>query len=64
MDAVIDQHPEHNHEEGIEFPGVHVQPDFITEEEEKNLMEGIDGMPWDISQSGRRKQVENSYSAK
>jgi hypothetical protein len=30
---------------------------FISEEESKSLIEGINSMPWDISQSGRRKQV-------
>lgn len=30
--------------------------DFLTDEEENNLIYGIDNMPWDLSQSGRRKQ--------
>lgn len=30
--------------------------DFLTDEEEQNLIIGIDNMPWDLSQSGRRKQ--------
>ena len=39
------------------FPGVRVIEDFISKEEEIALMEGIDEVPWDASQSGRRKQV-------
>ncbi len=31
--------------------------DWLSEEEERNLIKGMDEMPWDISQSGRRKQV-------
>ncbi|GAB0095234.1 alpha-ketoglutarate-dependent dioxygenase alkB homolog 4 [Sergentomyia squamirostris] len=45
-----------NHSSGLDFPGVFVLPDFITSSEEDELMRGIDSMPWDISQSGRRKQ--------
>ncbi|XP_026742578.1 alpha-ketoglutarate-dependent dioxygenase alkB homolog 4 [Trichoplusia ni] len=49
------QHP--NHEgDPIDYPGIFIQPDFISEEEERDLMKNIDEMPWDISQSGRRKQ--------
>nr|XP_053624307.1 alpha-ketoglutarate-dependent dioxygenase alkB homolog 4 isoform X2 [Plodia interpunctella] len=52
---VYKQHP--NHEgDSIEYPGIYVQLDFISEEEEKELMRNIDEVPWDISQSGRRKQ--------
>ncbi|XP_063821506.1 alpha-ketoglutarate-dependent dioxygenase alkB homolog 4 [Ostrinia nubilalis] len=49
------QHP-HHEGESIDYPGVYIQLDFISEEEEKELMKNIDDMPWDISQSGRRKQ--------
>lgn len=49
------QHP--NHEgDPIDYPGIYIQPDFLSEEEEQELMKNIDEMPWDISQSGRRKQ--------
>lgn len=49
------QHP--NHEgDSIEYPGVYIQLDFISKNEEAKLMEHIDEMPWDTSQSGRRKQ--------
>ena len=34
-----------------------LQEDFISEEEENMLMKALDDMPWDSSQSGRRKQV-------
>lgn len=30
--------------------------DFLSDEEEEKLLEGIDNMPWELSQSGRRKQ--------
>lgn len=49
------QHPYHNGE-SILYPGIYIKLDFITEEEEKDLMKNIDEMPWDVSQSGRRKQ--------
>ncbi|XP_055295379.1 alpha-ketoglutarate-dependent dioxygenase alkB homolog 4 [Sitodiplosis mosellana] len=54
--ATIGSHPEHGAQIGIEFPGVFVSPDFISANEENALMTGIDSLPWDISQSGRRKQ--------
>ncbi|XP_049780620.1 alpha-ketoglutarate-dependent dioxygenase alkB homolog 4-like [Schistocerca cancellata] len=48
----------HSAHEGdaIEFPGIYIQLDFLTPEEEAILINGIDEMPWDLSQSGRRKQ--------
>ncbi|XP_047528123.1 alpha-ketoglutarate-dependent dioxygenase alkB homolog 4 [Vanessa atalanta] len=49
------QHP--NHEgESIEYPGVYIKLDFISKAEEDQLINNIDEVPWDISQSGRRKQ--------
>lgn len=39
------------------FNGVFIEHDFITEEEESTLISNLDAMPWDLSQSGRRKQV-------
>lgn len=59
--ATIDQHPDHANQTGIEFTGVFVLPDFISESEETDLMTGIDSQPWDISQSGRRKQVSINF---
>lgn len=41
---------------GIPFPGLLVDLDWITEDEERTLITGFDGLPWDTSQSGRRKQ--------
>ncbi|XP_074528616.1 alpha-ketoglutarate-dependent dioxygenase alkB homolog 4 [Halichoeres trimaculatus] len=38
------------------FPGVFLQENFISEEEEKELISGIDENVWNESQSGRRKQ--------
>jgi alkylated DNA repair protein alkB family protein 4 len=36
--------------------------DFLSADEEERLMNGIDEMIWDSSQSGRRKQVIRSHS--
>ncbi|CAG7834971.1 unnamed protein product [Allacma fusca] len=49
---------DHGHHKGeaVEYPGVLVVPDFVTKEEELFLAEGCDRLPWDLSQSGRRKQ--------
>ncbi|CAJ1063341.1 alpha-ketoglutarate-dependent dioxygenase alkB homolog 4 [Xyrichtys novacula] len=38
------------------FPGVFLQENFITEEEEKELITAMDQDVWNESQSGRRKQ--------
>lgn len=57
MDEVLTNHVNHNSENGIELPGIFVKTNFLDENEAKNLMNGIDEMPWDGSQSGRRKQV-------
>lgn len=48
-------HPNHQGE-GRVFPGVKIIQNFISEEEERTLMDSIDEVPWDLSQSGRRKQ--------
>lgn len=55
--ATIAAHPHHNGEIGIEFPGIFVLPEFITADEEAQLVAGIDSQSWAASQSGRRKQV-------
>lgn len=54
----MDLYKQHPHHEGdcIDYPGVYIQLEFITEDEEIELVKNIDEMPWDISQSGRRKQ--------
>ncbi|KAL4714093.1 hypothetical protein ACJJTC_008447 [Scirpophaga incertulas] len=49
------QHPYHQGN-AIDYPGIYILLDFITANEERDLMKNIDEMPWDISQSGRRKQ--------
>ncbi|XP_059618529.1 alpha-ketoglutarate-dependent dioxygenase alkB homolog 4 [Phlebotomus argentipes] len=54
VDEVLQNHE--NHSGCLDFPGIFVLPDFISETEETELMRGIDGMTWDVSQSGRRKQ--------
>lgn len=58
VDEVVDNHENHQTENGIEFPGVLVKTDFLDNDEATSLMNGIDEMPWDGSQSGRRKQVK------
>lgn len=50
-------YPYHDEQIGIEFPGIFVMDDFITPNEEKQLVAGIDSQLWTASQSGRRKQV-------
>ena len=39
-----------------DFPGIMIIKEFITEEEEATLVADLDKLPWDASQSGRRKQ--------
>lgn len=55
---MLNDHINHQPENGIEFPGILVRTDFLDKDEVTNLMNGIDEMPWDSSQSGRRKQVK------
>ncbi|KAJ2952557.1 hypothetical protein O0L34_g6879 [Tuta absoluta] len=54
----MDLYKEHPHHEGesIDFPGIYIQLDFLSDDEEEKFMKNIDEMPWDTSQSGRRKQ--------
>lgn len=42
--------------DGVNFPGIYVQLNFLSPAECNNVMQNVDAMPWDISQSGRRKQ--------
>lgn len=42
--------------EAIYVDGIFILKDFLSEVEENQLLEGLDGLPWDTSQSGRRKQ--------
>lgn len=39
------------------FPGIFLWENFISEEEEKRLINSMDQEVWNESQSGRRKQV-------
>ncbi|CAB3234634.1 unnamed protein product [Arctia plantaginis] len=54
----VDSYKEHPNHSGkaLDYPGVYIQLDFLSENEETELMKNIDEMPWDTSQSGRRKQ--------
>lgn len=52
---ILKEHPNHSGD-SIAYPGVYIMLDFLNEDEEQDLMKGIDEMPWDISQSGRSKQ--------
>lgn len=54
--AITKEHETGHKVPGKHFPGIYVGLDFITAEEENILIEGFDGLPWDVSQSGRRKQ--------
>ncbi|CAL8098492.1 unnamed protein product [Calicophoron daubneyi] len=45
-----------NDELGFPFYGVRLYPEFISSQEEQQLLERIDQNPWSLSQSGRRKQ--------
>lgn len=48
-------HPHHN-KPSIEYPGIYIQLDFLSESEEQYLLDNIENIPWELSQSGRRKQ--------
>ncbi|CAH0547754.1 unnamed protein product [Brassicogethes aeneus] len=48
-------HPNHSGD-AIEYPGIYIDLNFLSDDEEKVLINGVDSMPWDLSQSGRRKQ--------
>uniref|UniRef100_A0A182WHJ8 exodeoxyribonuclease III n=1 Tax=Anopheles minimus TaxID=112268 RepID=A0A182WHJ8_9DIPT len=48
--------PQHGGAQGENYPGVYIDLDFLSTAEEADLLQGLDELPWDISQSGRRKQ--------
>lgn len=50
-------HPDHYSSEFFRLPGISVMLDFLNDDEETDLLQAIDTIPWDVSQSGRRKQV-------
>lgn len=56
VDEVLDNHKNHDSENGIKLPGILVKTNFLDKDEATILMNGIDESPWDGSQSGRRKQ--------
>ncbi|KAH8298065.1 hypothetical protein KR018_005960 [Drosophila ironensis] len=55
-EAVQAAHSEHRREQGLPLPGILVQESFLSPEEGDRLINDLDALPWDISQSGRRKQ--------
>ncbi|CAL7949237.1 unnamed protein product [Xylocopa violacea] len=48
-------HPDHQGT-AIEFPGVYIKLDFLSPYEIKTLIDALEEIPWEVSQSGRRKQ--------
>ncbi|XP_063226084.1 alpha-ketoglutarate-dependent dioxygenase alkB homolog 4 [Bacillus rossius redtenbacheri] len=54
-DVNATNHPIHTGEP-LDFQGIFIQENFITPAEESLLIEGIDNIQWEKSQSGRRKQ--------
>ncbi|GAB1865997.1 Alkylated DNA repair protein alkB-like protein 4 [Camponotus japonicus] len=54
----IDEYKKHPYHDGnlIDYPGVYIKLNFLNEDEAKKLMEALDYLPWQASQSGRRKQ--------
>lgn len=52
----LDDRDKPDDEKEIIFPGVQIIRDFVTQEEEEQLIKDLDLLPWDASQSGRRKQ--------
>ncbi|XP_015517130.2 alpha-ketoglutarate-dependent dioxygenase alkB homolog 4 [Neodiprion lecontei] len=49
------QHPNHIGVP-IDYPGVYIEPNFLSKNKAKILIKKLDELPWDLSQSGRRKQ--------
>jgi len=51
-------HPLHcSSETAADFSGIEVLPDFVSEDEEQFLYTQINAVDWNLSQSGRLKQV-------
>lgn len=48
-------HPNH-FGEAIDYPGIYIDLNFLTKENEDYLIRHLDQLPWELSQSGRRKQ--------
>ncbi|CAH1995232.1 unnamed protein product [Acanthoscelides obtectus] len=49
------RHPDHTGNP-LHFPGILIDLDFLSKTEELELASSLDNLPWDSSQSGRRKQ--------
>ncbi|CAG9821772.1 unnamed protein product [Phaedon cochleariae] len=49
------EHPNHTGK-SLDFPGVYIDLNFLSDIEELKLINSLDDIPWDLSQSGRRKQ--------
>ena len=58
--------PDHSdhHGDGLPFPGISLYPEFVSCEEELDLVQQIDCTPWVESQSGRKKQVSNFHNTR
>ncbi|XP_071633222.1 alpha-ketoglutarate-dependent dioxygenase alkB homolog 4 isoform X2 [Temnothorax longispinosus] len=54
----INEYEKHPYHDGnlIDYPGVYIKLDFLKEDEAEELMKALDDLPWQASQSGRRKQ--------
>ncbi|XP_008474796.1 alpha-ketoglutarate-dependent dioxygenase alkB homolog 4 isoform X1 [Diaphorina citri] len=48
-------HPNHSGK-SFDIGGVYIKEDFLSEAETEDVMKQLDDLPWDKSQSGRRKQ--------
>ena len=47
----------HASDAAVEFPGIDILKEFVTEDEELFLCSQMNGVEWKLSQSGRLKQV-------
>ncbi|XP_019757461.1 alpha-ketoglutarate-dependent dioxygenase alkB homolog 4 [Dendroctonus ponderosae] len=54
----VDSYKSHPNHEGTptRYEGIYIEMNFLSDSEHDQLMQGIDSMAWDLSQSGRRKQ--------
>uniref|UniRef100_T1H2J4 Uncharacterized protein n=1 Tax=Megaselia scalaris TaxID=36166 RepID=T1H2J4_MEGSC len=55
VESTVQDHPNHK-EQGIHFPGMFVEENFLSDEEGTDVTLKLDEIPWIGSQSGRRKQ--------
>ena len=54
--STCDTSGQHHNSITRHFPGVQIIKEFISESEENKLVQDLDSLSWDTSQSGRRKQ--------